>query len=798
MPNQKLLDYIKQAKNSGTADEAIRQDLLGAGWPEADIKDALATYDVSGTQEGASSAQAPREYSGQVNRATIVPAVQSYETASSSVSMKLLLTGFGVAIVLAGGYATSAKFYLHTWPFSMAPQVSPSASADPSQSQTPGVSPVFQKAGLKKFASDEEFKSYILDAIEQQGFGMKSFLSAGRMVGATDALMPAAMPLSEGGGGGQAERVSQTNVQVQGIDEPDIVKTNGKEIYYSQQFSRYYPMPMIRETLEMPPTDVQGMPAPDAKMISPEIGMPIPYPTPAPAHTKIIKAFPPSELVTYAKIEKNGTLLVSKNVLVVLPQSHGQYYGYGYQKSEDIRGYDISNPSSPKEVWKLEFKESTGMVDARLYKDKLYVITRTGIAYDNPCPVVPMIVKGSPLSIPCFEIWRPVGPAPADVTFTAMAVNPADGNIEGRISVVGSSAQTILSMSPNALYLTHPLETDFVEIVYNFFNEKGKDLIPGEVLEKIRKLKDYDISQTSKMTELALILQRLESSDKDIRLKLENELQNRAKDYFKEHARDLSKTAVVKIDIAEFSVVASGEIPGQLLNQFSLDEYKGNLRVAITVEGNNSFGLGFGSGIESINDVYVLDGSLNIIGSVKDMGLGERIYSARFVEDRGYVVTFRQIDPFYVLDLSDPKNPKKAGELKIPGFSSYLHPLAPARVLGVGQEQSQVKVSLFDVSDPANPVEKAKYNLNEYWSGVSQTHHAFLADQKHKVFFLPGSRGGYVFSYDNDELKLVATLAEVQAERAVYLDDYLYILSPQRITVFDEKTWQKVKQLDLQ
>ena len=85
------------------------------------------------------------------------------------------------------------------------------------------------------------------------------------------------------------------------------------------------------------------------------------------------------------------------------------------------------------------------------------------------------------------------------------------------------------------------------------------------------------------------------------------------------------------------------------------------------------------------------------------MGKDERIYSARFIGDKGYLVTFKQVDPFYVLDLSNPKKPEIKGELKIPGYSSYLHPISDDLILGIGKEGSVVKVSLFDVSDPTNP-----------------------------------------------------------------------------------------------
>jgi len=226
-----------------------------------------------------------------------------------------------------------------------------------------------------------------------------------------------------------------------------------------------------------------------------------------------------------------------------------------------------------------------------------------------------------------------------------------------------------------------------------------------------------------------------------------------------------------------------------------LDEYANNLRIAVTIgQGWSRFGrLG-----ESVSDVYVLDKNLKTVGSVKGMGEGERIYSVRFLQDKGFVVTFKQIDPFYVLDLSDPGKPEIKGELKIPGYSSYLHPITKDRILGIGKENNDVKVSLFDVSNPSKPKEVAKYALDEYWSDILNTHHAFLLDDKHKVFFMPGQRGGYIFSYTNDELKLKKAVSDISAKRALYIDDYLYIIGENEIVVLNELDWQEVNKLDLE
>jgi uncharacterized secreted protein with C-terminal beta-propeller domain len=267
-------------------------------------------------------------------------------------------------------------------------------------------------------------------------------------------------------------------------------------------------------------------------------------------------------------------------------------------------------------------------------------------------------------------------------------------------------------------------------------------------------------------------------------LKFRNEMNNRMNDYREEHKRDLERTGIAKIDL-ELNLKASGEVPGRVLNQFSLDEYNGYLRIATTV----------GRWSEATNDLYVLDEDLSAVGSIKDFGKEERIYAVRFIGDKGYIVTFREIDPFFVMDLSDPENPAIKGELKIPGYSSYLHPITTDLILGIGKEDQNVKISLFDVSDAEKPEEIDKYELDEYWSDVLNTHHAFLLDSKHEIFFLPGGKGGYIFSYKNGELRLEKAVS-TSALRAIYIEDYLYIIGNE-VVVFDENTWEKVNELDL-
>lgn len=631
---------------------------------------------------------------------------------------------------------------------------------------------------IKKFASEEEFKSYLQEAGSVQSAYLDGGFGMGRGVMMKEMAVPPPMAATNGGTSTVLpDRVSQTNVQVLGIDEPDIVKTDSKNIYFSTE-SRWYG-PFMRGA---EPMMDQGISA----EMNQKIAIMPPYQQEAGA--KVIKAFPPADLAVESKINKSGNLLLYKNNLTVF-------------SNNEITGFDVSDSKAPKEKWNLKFENNNSLVSSRLYGDKIYVVLKNYINESHPCPFKPMIGVNQDIVVGCADIYHPIVPVRTDSVFVALVLDPVSGTVRNKISFVGSADyanSSIIYMSENALYVTYSYQESAVKFLAGFIGEKGQGLIPGSIVAKIQKLDGYDISEQSKLTELQSIFGKYSNSlSDDDRLKLSNEMTNRLADYSKAHKRDMEKTGIVKVGLQGFKVEATGAVPGYPLNQFSLDEYAGDLRIATTV-GENNIWLGFtgtGGRSESVNDVYVLSKDLSIQGSVKDLGKTERIYSVRFINDKGYLVTFRQTDPFYVLDLSDPKNPELKGELKIPGYSSYLHPIAKNMILGVGKENWQVKISLFDVSSAAEPKEIAKYTLDESWTEVENNFHAFLQDEKHGVFFIPGSKGGYIFSYKGNKLELVKAVSQFTAKRAIYINDYLYIIGDAQIVVLNESDWSKVKEL---
>lgn len=193
-------------------------------------------------------------------------------------------------------------------------------------------------------------------------------------------------------------------------------------------------------------------------------------------------------------------------------------------------------------------------------------------------------------------------------------------------------------------------------------------------------------------------------------------------------------TAIHRFDITGTGPAtyrASGSVRGHVLDQFSLSEFDDVLRVATTDANGPATGPGAGSA-SYVTTLGELDGELRPIGVVGDLGRGEQIKAVRFLGPTGYVVTFRQTDPLYTLDLSDPAAPAVVGELHVTGFSSYLHPLGDGLLLGVGQDATTqgrvtgLQVALFDVSDPARPALVHRYTLAGAASDAGQDHHAFL------------------------------------------------------------------------
>lgn len=265
----------------------------------------------------------------------------------------------------------------------------------------------------------------------------------------------------------------------------------------------------------------------------------------------------------------------------------------------------------------------------------------------------------------------------------------------------------------------------------------------------------------------------------------------------------------------------SGRVRGHVLNQFAIDSYDGALRIATTETGNGG----------TSSRVTILDASLKTLSTLTNIAPGEEIYAVRFLGTKGYVVTFRQTDPLFVIDLSDPSAPKILGELKIPGFSSYLHPVGENLLLGIGQDADEngvtrgVKLSLFDVSHPEKPQEVDSLVLpnGTYTDAPSEYKSILFLPEENAVAFpvareeIGKSFRSYfdetycVFSLQGRQISLLHTLRnytqqerlaadgselDYSIRRGTYIGDTLYTLSNSRICAFSLSSGEEMGRLD--
>ena len=250
----------------------------------------------------------------------------------------------------------------------------------------------------------------------------------------------------------------------------------------------------------------------------------------------------------------------------------------------------------------------------------------------------------------------------------------------------------------------------------------------------------------------------------------------------------------------EIAGAASGRVNGSINDSFSIDEYRDYLRLVVTTNDENA--------------VYVLNDSLEMVGAIEGMAQDERVYSARLLGDTGYFVTYKETDPLFTVDFSNPEKPEIIGKLKIPGFSEYLHFFGEDKLLGIGmdvdaetQVTGGVKLSMFDISDPANVEEESVCVLdNVYYTEVFYDYKAALVDEEKNIIGFPAEENGaetyYVFSYDEEKsfdcrMKEQINGSGYQAARGVYIGELLYVVKGNIIEAYQIGDYQKVDDIIL-
>lgn len=261
-----------------------------------------------------------------------------------------------------------------------------------------------------------------------------------------------------------------------------------------------------------------------------------------------------------------------------------------------------------------------------------------------------------------------------------------------------------------------------------------------------------------------------------------------------------------------FELGASAIIDGRLLNQFSLDEYEGYLRVVTTIDSysyriltDDDYDVESWQEGETIseNALYVLDESLAIHGSIDGLAEDERVYSVRFDGPVGYFVTYRQVDPLFAVDLSDPASPVILSALKIPGFSQYLHVYQEGYLFGLGMAVDEetgytdgLKLSMFDTSDPLNVDEISTLVLDDSWSEALYNHKAVFISQENDIIGFPVESNYVVYGYSDDEgfylRKTISSTYGVYNTRGLFIGDYIYMCSNEGVGIYTLDTLDDV------
>ncbi len=533
--------------------------------------------------------------------------------------------------------------------------------------------------------------------------------------------LDSAVPMAAGEESQAASKgFSETNVQVEGVDEADIVKTDGEYIYtLTQRYGGWYDYEDSKETT-------------GPKLV-------------------IVKAYPATGMDVVGEIEFTDftpqEIFIEGDMLMVFGYTYHAFEGPvpvpmegvardmmiypSYMSFMTVKLFDISDRADPAEVRTLDFEGS--YVSSRKVGGIVYFIVnsypRYEILEDNPAGIVPLYRdsnEGEELksSCGCTDVvhFEPID-AQQFITLVAMSISDPGADVEKDV-IVGSGQNVYMSL--DNLYIA---ETDYPRFV------------PG-VLTGVSTGQAVDIEQaTETMTKSD---SGSSGSDEEPAPDDDSSLPQPVPQEEREVNTNVHKFS---LDGMTLSYVGYMNVPGTVLNQFSMDENNGFFRIATTRQP------GWWGGGNRTNNVYVFDSTLQRVGSLEDLAPGESIYSARFTGDKGYLVTFKKIDPFFVIDLSDPANPRVLGKLKIPGYSDYLHPYDENHIIGIGKDTipaeedwgrdfswyQGVKIAIFDVTDVENPVEMDKVVIGDRGtdSEALRTHKAFLFDREKNLLVIP-------------------------------------------------------------
>jgi len=641
---------------------------------------------------------------------------------------------------------------------------------------------------IKKFESVDQLREFLQQSqLQNNGnrYGGTGLMVKRGMETAMAESMDSSAPTAAGS---SATDYSTTNIQVENVDESDFVKNDGKYIYQ-----------IVQNKLVI----MDAYPAEDAEIVSEtEIkGQPI-------------ELFVNGDKLILFTHDQDESLILPQ--YEIIPQS-------SYKTLTRVYVYDVSDRSQPEVEKNYSF--SGYFFDARMIGSNIYFVAKEDVNFYGPLVDVPMIKEGSRI-IAQPDIYYFDNPEGNYVFHTVASIDLENEEIDAKSYMMGYS--NTMYVSENAIYIAYQKN-----MPYRFYQHQNQDrfysvivpLLPSDVKADILSIKSEDAAEYEKWTKISAILETMYNSMEEKEKKqLMEDMQKATEVYQIKLDQELRKTVIHKINIEDGNIDydSKGEVSGSILNQFSMDEYNGYFRVATTT-------YVYARDSTMYNNVYVLDEDLDVVGKLEDIAPDERIYSARFIGDRLYMVTFKNIDPFFVIDLSIPSTPKILGQLKIPGYSDYLHPYDEDHIIGIGKETEGnewggvstkgVKVALFDVTDVENPELVDKLEIGEQGtdSEALYEHKAFLFDKDKGVLVLPirevkgrvydniygyyrnrvwqgayvldvsidgiDVRGSITHSSDDDDSYYYGSPSAVR--RSLYMDDVLYTISDKKILMND-------------
>ena len=583
---------------------------------------------------------------------------------------------------------------------------------------------------LKKFNSTAEIEQYLKDSMatdQQNGYYRTMVPTIGISTGMnvpqrSDEKAGISIPAPALPG---AVGYSQTNVQVAGVDEPDIVKNDDKYIYT-----------ISGSTLAI----INAYPAAGASVISKTEISDTPKDLFVSGDRLLLFSTGMGTPETIA--QPSGSEPAIAQEMIVPPLRYNSPFTHATI-------YDIRDRKNPRVI--KDYTIDGDYIDARMIGSLVYMVTREQVyTYAGNHVVVPVLRDGTTTVLQP-DVWY-FDNRESQFTFTTItSLDIMSGNEkDAQTYLLGSG--NILYVSENALYVSYQRYHPVISTM-----QGGKEIFPPQpvavgggtgsavVSTAIDLPLSSGVSSSKTSVSPAVIPSDFNSLTEAERQSILDGLRNAEQDAIRRQETDQTTTVVHKVAIKDgaFTYIAKGEVPGTLDNQFSMDEFNGNLRLATTSSVYTQ------SGQYTYNNVYVLDGKMSTIGSLTHIAEQESIYSTRFIGDRLYMVTFKRIDPFFVIDLSTPENPKILGKLKIPGYSDYLHPYDATHIIGVGKETttnewggvsvSGVKLALFDVSDVTNPKQLDKVQIGDAGSDSAALtdHHAFLFDKAKNLLVIP-------------------------------------------------------------